>query len=301
MKDIWIIISIFILSIIIGLVLRAFLNYQDEKEENENKEKTKDNKNEINLTSEILVDNGKYGTKRLLEKFEKKDDILSIPIGWDKKDNIIDINLKNNLLVIGTTGSGKSICLNEIITSIVMNYSSTEIKLLTIDTSMVELSSFNSIPYYIKNTIVSPTEIVEELQELAKEITRRRKNNKNTPILVLIDDFYDVCSFDQSILPTIERLLKEGKDKNVYFIIATDTPSTEIITEDIKNEIDGTIYLTLAPGEKQEFSLDLTKTDIEYITEIGNAIYKTNDNKEKIKIPEVTDDEIKLIRDSFLH
>ena len=296
MKDIIVIIGIFILSIIIGLVLRFILNYQEKKEDE--KESKKEEK-EITITSEILVDNGKYGTKRLLENYEKKDNC--IPIGWDKKDAIMDLPLNSNILVIGTTGSGKSICLNEIVTSILMNYTKEEIRLLTIDTSMVELSSFNSIPHYIKDTIISPPEIIEELEELDKEISRRRKNSNNIPILVLIDDFYDICSLEQSTLPTIERLLKEGKNKNIYFVIATDTPTKDIITEDIKNSIDGTIYLTLSPGEKEEFSLDLNKTDIDYITEIGNAIYKTKDTKEKIKIPEVTEDEIKLIKDTFLH
>lgn len=295
MKDIWIIIIIFLLSIIIGLVFRALLNYQ-EKEELK-KEKKKELKKDSTFDSSILE--SESNIKNLLDNFEK-DPTSNIPIGWNDKEKIVNLSLDSNLLVIGTTGGGKSICFNEIITSIIMNYSKEEIKILTIDTSMVELSTFNNIPHYIKNTIISPLEIMEELEKLEKEIERREKNSNNTKIVVLIDDLYDVCSYDSKVLPTIERLLKNSKSKNICFIIATDTPSEEIITEKLKNEIDGTIYLTLSPGEKKAFSLDLTKQDNEYITEIGNAIYKTKEKKEKIKIPEVSEEEIKIIKDYFL-
>ena len=303
-EEIWIIVAlILVTSILIAVVISYLLDRKDkeeEKKENDSKEKN-GKKKQIPLTPSILEEHDEKCMRNLLKEFSKEESKQIIPLGWDTNNNIqtIDFSKENNLLVIGTTGGGKSICQNEIITSIVMNYKEDEFKMITIDTSMVELSSFNGIPHYIKDTIISPNAIIEELEEIQKEIQRRRKGEEHTSLLVYIDDLYDVCSYDKRILPTIEQLLIDSKEKNIYFILATDTPTEDVITKELKEQMDGIIYLTLSPGENDDFSLDLTDSDVEYITKIGNAIYKTKDKKEKIVIPEVLEEEIKQIKDCF--
>lgn len=302
MKDIFIASSIFIIGIVVAIIIKIIIDYQEKKELDNNIEKDQSNKKEKNIIpdSSILNDNEEMGMKKLLDNFSKNDKKI-IPLGWNEKKEIKTFNLdeNNHLLIIGTTGGGKSICLNEIISSIILTYNSEEIKIVTIDTSMVELSSFNGIPHYIKDTIISPNSVIEEIEELQKEIKRRKKEEDNPEIMVLIDDLYDICSYDSKILPTIESMLEESRGKNIHFIIATDTPSEEIITDELKAQIDGTIFLTLAPGEKKDFDLDITKSDIDYLTEIGNAIYKINNEKEKIKIPEIQENEINEIKKCF--
>ena len=288
MKDIWIVIGIFLFSIILALVIKWLLNKEDKKELS--KEEEKESQPDLSI-----LDNSEI--KKLLNSFEKKDNI--IPIGWNEKEEVevLDLNQIKNLLIIGTTGGGKSICLNEIITSIALTYSSEDYKIVTMDTSMVELSSFNGLPHYLKDTLISPSDIIDEIEEIEKEVQRRSNDSK--PLIVLIDDFYDICSYDERVLPTIEKLLEKSKTKNVYLILATDTPTKNIITDKVKEQIDGTIYLTLSPGEKKDFELDLTKTDIEKLTEIGSAIYKTENTKKKIIIPEVLESEIAVIKDYY--
>lgn len=302
MKDILIASSIFIISIGIAIIIKIFFDYQEKKELENNKKKEQSQSKEKTVVPDITIlnDSQEIGMKKLLEDFSRNEEKI-IPLGWNEKENIKTFNFDENshLLIIGTTGGGKSICLNEIISSIILNYNSEEIKIVTIDTSMVELSSFNGIPHYIKDTIISPNSIIEEIEELQKEIKRRKKGEDNPEIMVLIDDFYDICSYDSKILPTIESMLEDSKKKNIHFIIATDTPCKEILTENIKKNIDGTIYLTLAPGEKEDFKLDLTEKDNDFLTEIGNAIYIINNEKENIKIPEIKENEINEIKKCF--
>lgn len=288
MKDIWIVIGIILFSIVFALVIKWLLNKEDKKEFS--KEEEKESQPDLSI-----LDNSEI--KKLLNSFEKKDN--SIPLGWNEKEEaeVLDLNQIKNLLIIGTTGGGKSICLNEIITSIALTYSSEDYKIVTMDTSMVELSSFNGLPHYLKDTLISPSDIIDEIEEIEKEVQRR--NNDSKPLIILIDDFYDICSYDERVLPTIEKLLEKSKSKNVYLILATDTPTKDIITDKVKEQIDGTIYLTLSPGEKKDFELDLTKTDIEKLTEIGSAIYKTENTKKKIIIPEVLESEISVIKDYY--
>ncbi len=98
--------------------------------------------------------------KKLMDQFIKKEE-LEIPIGWNEQEEVktLDFKAMKNLLIVGTTGGGKTVSLNGIISSIMMNYSKEEIKILPIDTSIVELSSFNGIPNFVQETLVSPKEI----------------------------------------------------------------------------------------------------------------------------------------------
>lgn len=294
MEDIWIVIGIFLFSIIVAVIIKWILNKEDEKIIT--KEQVKAVKEKPDLTIFDNIDNSEI--KKLLKSYSKQE--KTIPLGWNEKQEVevLDLNQIKNLLIIGTTGGGKSICLNEIITSITMTYQPEDLKIVTMDTSMVELSSFNGIPHYLKDTLISPKDIIEELEEIQKEVQRRNSDSK-TPLIILIDDLYDICSYDEKVLPTIESLLEKSKSKNIYLILATDTPAEEIITEQIKKQIDGTIYLTLSPGEKKDFELDLTKSDIEKLTEIGSAIYKTNNSKKKLLIPEILESEIQAIKDYY--
>ena len=237
--------------------------------------------------------------KKMTDNFTRKVDI-EIPIGFNEKEEIETINFNkiNNLLIVGTTGGGKTVSLNGIISSIIMNYSKEEIKILPIDTSIVELSTFNHIPHYVQETLVSPKEIEEALEKLGVEATKRLKNDKNPFLLVVIDDLYDVLSNDRKNIELLEKLMRDTEKTNIHFILVTDTPTEEVLNKSLRNYLDGTLYVTLSPGEEKDFSFEqeLTKEEWNYLTEIGNAVYKENDEKKKIKIPDISEEELKIIK-----
>lgn len=237
--------------------------------------------------------------KKMTDNFARKVDI-EIPIGFNEKEEIETINFNkiNNLLIVGTTGGGKTVSLNGIISSIIMNYSKEDIKILPIDTSIVELSTFNHIPHYVQETLVSPKEIEEALEKLGVETTKRLKNDKNPFLLVVIDDLYDVLSNDRKNIELLEKLMRDTEKTNIHFILVTDTPTEEVLNKSLRNYLDGTLYVTLSPGEEKDFSFEqeLTKEEWNYLTEIGNAVYKEKDEKKKIKIPDISEEELKIIK-----
>ena len=237
--------------------------------------------------------------KKMTDNFARKVDI-EIPIGFNEKEEIETINFNkiNNLLIVGTTGGGKTVSLNDIISSIIMNYSKEEIKILPIDTSIVELSTFNHIPHYVQETLVSPKEIEEALEKLGVETTKRLKNDKNPFLLVVIDDLYDVLSNDRKNIELLEKLMRDTEKTNIHFILVTDTPTEEVLNKSLRNYLDGTLYVTLSPGEEKDFSFEqeLTKEEWNFLTKIGNAVYKEKDEKKKIKIPDISEEELKIIK-----
>ncbi len=241
--------------------------------------------------------------RKLLSHFVKKEDSYTIPLGYLEEEKLKEIDLKDhyNILVVGTTGGGKSICLNEMISSLIMNYSEDDFKLITIDTSIVELSSFNGIPHYLKETICYPQDIIQELKELQKE-TQNRMREQDTPnLIVIIDDLYDVCQYSETAMSLLEDLLAHSREARIHYIIATDTPTKEVVPKRLQDYFDTILYLTIAPGEEKDFFFDqdLQEEELEYLTEIGNAIYQDNEVKERLLIPEITDKEIKIIKDWF--
>ena len=264
---------------------------------NYNKEEKKSKDIEMKKTKEIkLSSDTKY--YKMLNQYEKNADIM-IPIGYNEENSIKTINLRKNpcLLIIGTTGGGKSILLNNIIASISIKYTKDDIKIITMDTSIVELSNFNSIPHYVKNTISCPSDILDELDELEKEINRRKNQKEKQPLLVVIDDLYDICSYKNNISSQIIKLLEESKNQNIFFILTTDTPSKKVLNKQLLNLVDSSIYLTLSPGEQDDFSLNekLNKEDLDFIAKIGNLLYIHGNEKERLEVPEITEKEIKEI------
>ena len=298
-KKIVLTLLLFAAEIIIFLLVTKRGYKEVKKEETTEIREKKENKRE-KPSLEILKD-GENNFKSLLKEFSKNENALMVPLGFNEENNSKEINLNEikNLLVVGTTGGGKSICLNEIISAILMNYTAEQIKILTLDTSLVELSIFNGTPHYLKSTIINPKEIVDELLTLQKQI----KNEKypEIPLLVVIDDLYDICSYDARILSTLEEMLENNMKKNIYFVVATDTPVQEVLTDRIRNAMGATLYLTLSPGEDQIFPYkkDLNKEEQEFFKTIGNAIYQEKEHKEKIKIPDISEEDIKEIKTYF--
>lgn len=291
-------------SILLGLIMFAigmflvFIIVWLTRDKEEKKENNTSPTIELTPKIDILKEDGEF--KALLKGFNKQEQLL-LPIGITEENNIKTINLNeiSNLLVLGTTGGGKSVLLNELLSTVGMYYTKEEVRIVAIDTSLVELSSFNNLPHYVKKSISLPQDINEELVELQKLLSSKKDN---IPLLVFIDDVYDIYTYDKSNQKIILDLLRNGKEKNIHLILTTDTPTKELLTKELKDNIQGTLYLTMSPGEDEDLDLknSLTTEDWEYLTKIGNLIYEENNHKERIKVPEVLDEEIKSINNFYL-
>ena len=203
------------------------------------------------------------------------------------------------MLIFGTTGGGKSVLLNELLTSIIMNYKSDEVKFITIDSSIVELSSFNGIPHYIKDTISDMTMASTELEHVAKEIEKRKKQETiKEHLFVIIDDIYDLAYGQEKYINNLLiELMKESRNTKVHIIAATDTPCESTLFKNYSDLFDIKCYLTLAPGTYHELDKkdELTQEDLDFLATIGNMVLISNNEKSLIKVTNILDEDIKEI------
>lgn len=239
--------------------------------------------------------------REILNEFNKIKTISSIPLGRNELGELetIDLDKLGNMLILGTTGGGKSVLLNELIMSIILNYTNEEIKFITIDSSIVELSSFNGIPHYIKDTISDMTVASTELELIVKEVEKRKSQESiKEHLFVIIDDIYDLAySQEKYINNLLVELMEKSKNTKVHIIVATDTPIENEIFKNYSDLFDLKCYLTLAPGTYNEFDAGktLNQEDLNFISTIGNMILVTNDVKKKIKVADILDEDIKEI------
>lgn len=239
--------------------------------------------------------------REILNEFNKIKTISSIPLGRNELGELetIDLDKLGNMLILGTTGGGKSVLLNELIMSIILNYTNEEIKFITIDSSIVELSSFNGIPHYIKDTISDMTVASTELELIVKEV-EKRKNQESIKehLFVIIDDIYDLAYGQEKYINNLlVELMEKSKNTKVHIIVATDTPNENEIFKNYSAFFDLKCYLTLAPGTYNEFDKEktLNQEELNFISTIGNMILVTKDAKKKIKIADILDEDIKEI------
>lgn len=239
--------------------------------------------------------------KEILNDFNNVKTTSSIPLGRNElgKLETIDLDKLGNMLILGTTGGGKSVLLNELIMSIILNYTNEEIKFITIDSSIVELSSFNGIPHYIKDTISDMTVASTELELIVKEVEKRKSQESiKEHLFVIIDDIYDLAYGQEKYINNLLiELMEKSKNTKVHIIAATDTPIKNEIFKNYSDLFDLKCYLTLAPGTYNEFDKEktLNQEELNFISTIGNMILVTKDAKKKIKIADILDEDIKEI------
>ena len=239
--------------------------------------------------------------REILNEFNKIKTISSIPLGRNELGELetIDLDKLGNMLILGTTGGGKSVLLNELIMSIILNYTNEEIKFITIDSSIVELSSFNGIPHYIKDTISDMTVASTELELIIKEVEKRKDQESiKEHLFVIIDDIYDLAYGQEKYINNLLiELIEKSKNTKVHIIAATDTPIENEIFKNYSDLFDLKCYLTLAPGTYNEFDKEktLNQEELNFISTIGNMILVTKDAKKKIKIADILDEDIKEI------
>lgn len=231
--------------------------------------------------------------KEMLYHYQKKSKQLHIPILLGKTvhgENVIaDLIKMPHCLIAGATGSGKSVCVNAIVMSILMNASPDEVKLIMIDPKKVELTQYSNLPHMIAPVISEAHGAYAALQWLVREMQvrydilkqlglrnisafNRRKPNrareeelhieipeKMPMIVAIIDEFADLMMVSSSDLETpIARIAQMARAVGIHLILATQRPSREVITGIIKANFPSRIAFKVASRINSQIILDET-------------------------------------------
>ncbi len=192
------------------------------------------------------------------EEMAKSKSKLSVVLGRDtgSKPMIIDISRMPHCLIAGTTGSGKSACLNAFITSLLYRNSPDELKLILIDPKRVEMSGYNDIPHLLCPVITEPDKILSSLKWAMSEMDRRYKLFQSVGvrniqgyndmsgfqalpnIVIVIDELADLMMFAPvEVEDAITRLAQLARATGIHLVVATQRPSVDVITGLIKANI----------------------------------------------------------------
>lgn len=242
----------------------------------------------------IEIPNYKVATVRLRnvlesEGFKNRRSPLTIALGRDVSNNIItaDLDKMPHLLISGSTGSGKSVCINDIIISLIYANSPSNLKLLLVDPKRVELSVYDGIPHLIAPVVVKPDKTVNALKwcvsemekryELLSEIGARDIISYNSQvsskdikgggeeilspipyIVVIIDELADLmATHGREMEAAIVRLAQMARAVGIHLIVATQRPSTEVITGLIKANITSRVAFRVASQIDSRTILDM--------------------------------------------
>ncbi|WP_352417830.1 DNA translocase FtsK [Proteiniborus sp.] len=224
------------------------------------------------------------GLKEILEskEYSEIDTFIPFALGKDIAGNPIVTNIEKmpHLLIAGATGSGKSVCINTLIASILFKAKPDEVKLMLIDPKVVELSVYNGIPHLLIPVVTDPKKAAFSLNWAVQEMTRRYNlfaknsvrdldsyNNKaiNNPemeklpqLVIIIDELADLMMVSASeVEDYICRLAQMARAAGIHLIVATQRPSVDIITGTIKANIPSRISFAVSSQADSRTILDM--------------------------------------------
>lgn len=221
--------------------------------------------------------------KEVLSKMPELNEknILMVGLGKDIMGKVkwMEINTTPHLLVAGATGSGKSVCMNCIITSILMRAKPEQVKLVMVDPKKVELSMYNGIPHLLCPVVTDPKKASVALKNIVVEMERRydifeKTKNKNIKgynefcennseyskmpyIVVIIDELADLMLVAaKEVEDSIMRITQMARAAGIHLIVATQRPSTDVITGVVKANIPSRISFAVSSGIDSRTILD---------------------------------------------
>ncbi len=200
------------------------------------------------------------------DNFKNTSSKIPICIGKDISGNIevIDLSKTPHLLVAGTTGSGKSVFINTLLTSILYKFSPKDLRLILIDPKMLELSVYNDIAHLLTPVVTEPKKAILALKWVCKEMERRYSlmNEENTRslegynqksieklpyIVVFIDEMADLMmTAGKEVEHYVQRLAQMARACGIHLVMATQRPSVDIITGSIKANFPSRISFQVA-------------------------------------------------------
>ena len=216
------------------------------------------------------------------QEFDKAKSKSSFAVGKDIGGNCIVGNIARlpHMLIAGTTGSGKSVCMNSIIISLLYKASPDDVKLIMVDPKMVELGIYNGIPHLLIPVVTDPKKAAGSLQWAVSEMMRRYKamsdagvrdlesynsivesqeteGTKLPQVVVIIDELADLMLVAaKEVEESICRIAQMGRAAGIHLIIATQRPSADVITGLMKANIPSRIAFAVASAMESRIILD---------------------------------------------
>ena len=261
----------------------------------------------------------------LLSRGEGK---INVALGKDIYGNpvLADLSKMPHLLIAGSTGSGKSVCTNSIICSILMNYRPDEVKLVLVDPKKVELSNYNGVPHLLTPVATDPKKASVALQKVVNEMERRynlfsdtsvkniegyneyvQKYNKKHPeapmqklhyLVTIIDELADLMLVaSKEVEDSIMRITQMARAAGIHLIVATQRPSTDVITGVVKANIPSRIAFAVASSIDSRTILDMSGA--EKLLGKGDMLYLPmgENTPTRIQGSYISDEEIKKLID----
>lgn len=269
--------------------------------------------------------------REILEQIPKSkaDSKLMVTLGRDimGRPQYCEINKTPHLLVAGSTGSGKSVCINSIIVSILMRTKPDEVKLVLVDPKKVELSMYNGVPHLLAPVVTDPKKANIALKKIVVEMEHRYdmfsntstkniagynayidKKNEALPeeekirklpyIVVIIDELADLMLVAaKEVEDSIMRITQMARAAGIHLIVATQRPSTDVITGVVKANIPSRISFAVSSSIDSRTILDMTGA--EKLLGKGDMLFLPQGENTPIRIQGtfIDDDEIKRVVD----
>ncbi|GAX01827.1 DNA translocase FtsK [Secundilactobacillus silagei] len=238
--------------------------------------------------------------------------LLEVPLGRDVTGKVINMDLTKmpHLLIAGSTGSGKSVAINGIITSILMNARPSQVKLMLIDPKKVELSVYNGIPHLLTPVVSDPKKAAKALHKVVHEMeqrydlfakagqrkiagynqfikTQNQTADKPLPtlpyIVVIVDELADLMmTVSNEVEDAIIRLAQMGRAAGIHMILATQRPSVDVITGLIKANVPSRMAFAVSSGVDSRTILD--SNGAEKLLGRGDMLYMPVDQNSPTRI-----------------
>ena len=255
------------------------------------------------------------------EIFQRKRAPLSFALGQDVAGlpKIASLDSMPHLLIAGTTGSGKSVCVNAILTSFLLHNSPDDLRLVLVDPKRVELTNYNGIPHLLAPVIVEVDRVVGALQWMTREMDKRYhlfakigarniddynarmklQGGKKLPYLVIvIDELADLMMIaPDETERTITRLAQLARATGIHMILATQRPSVDVVTGLIKANFPARIAFAVASNTDSRVILD--QPGAERLLGRGDMLYQSPDAPSAVRLQGVfvSDPEIQRLVD----
>lgn len=261
----------------------------------------------------------------VIEGQVKSDKLLDVPLGRDIAGNVAmaDLSKMPHLLIAGATGSGKSVGINGIITSLLLKAKPNEVKLMMIDPKMVELNIYNGIPHLLTPVVTKPKKAAQALHKVVQEMERRyelfaasgtrnmagyndyvkKKNQEKKEavlplpyIVVIVDELADLMMVaSNDVEDAITRLAQMARAAGIHMILATQRPSVDVITGVIKANIPSRIAFAVSSGTDSRTIID--SNGAEKLLGRGDMLYQPmGENKpSRVQGAFISDEEVEAI------